>query len=144
MRKNILFLLLLSGCASQPQVITTEQIDIDRSQLKHLASDDVSMWIPKKVPPPYPSRALSSGTEGCANVEFIVDSDGRPKNARVVKSSPAGVFDKVALSTVAKFTFSPSAANPQREAVITNNTFTFFMMNGKSYAQAAAECSLNN
>lgn len=127
MRSKLLLLLLLSGCANNP--VTIEQIQIDRSQLVHLSSSDRSMWVPiKKVPPQYPSSALMSGVQGCVNVEFIVDSDGKPKNARIVKAIPEKIFDQVSINATAKFSFEPAATNATRKPMITNNTFTFMKM----------------
>ncbi len=60
-----------------------------------------------KKPPKYPKRALRKRTEGWVKVRFVVTVRGTVKEARVVGSSPSGVFDKAALKAVRGWKFKP-------------------------------------
>lgn len=59
----------------------------------------------------YPPEARAKGVEGYVIVSYDVDADGRVQNARVVDSSPPGVFDESAVQAVSRWRFRP----PQRD-----------------------------
>ena len=60
--------------------------------------------------PRYPPEALRTAQSGEVQVEFTVGTDGSVSAARVVRSNPAGVFDREALSAVKRWRFQPVAA----------------------------------
>ncbi|CAN7280584.1 energy transducer TonB [Pseudoxanthomonas sp. LjRoot168] len=57
--------------------------------------------------PRYPPEALRSGTQGEVLVEITVGVDGSVTNARVVRATPARVFDREALNAVRRWRFEP-------------------------------------
>ena len=57
--------------------------------------------------PRYPPEALRSGTSGEVLVEITVGTDGSVINARVVRATPARVFDREALNAVRRWKFEP-------------------------------------
>ena len=57
--------------------------------------------------PRYPTEALRSGTSGEVLVEITVGTDGSVTNARVVRATPARVFDREALNAVRRWRFEP-------------------------------------
>lgn len=57
--------------------------------------------------PRYPPEALRSGTSGEVLVEITVGTDGSVTNARVVRATPARVFDREALNAVRRWKFEP-------------------------------------
>ncbi|MFT3763753.1 MAG: energy transducer TonB [Pseudoxanthomonas sp.] len=61
-------------------------------------------------PPRYPPEALRAGTAGEVLVEFTVNPDGSVDNARVVRSTPARVFDREAVNAVRRWKFAPIPA----------------------------------
>ncbi len=63
------------------------------------------------VPPEYPRRMLSRGTEGWVVVEFTVDELGRVLAPRVVESFPGGGFDQSALKAVLRYKHKPRVVN---------------------------------
>jgi protein TonB len=76
---------------------------------------------PLSTPSPrYPPEALRAGTSGEVQVEFTVATDGSVTSARVVRSNPARVFDREAVSAVRNWRFQP-VANP----VTTRRTIGF-------------------
>lgn len=57
--------------------------------------------------PRYPPDALRSGTSGEVLVEITVGTDGSVTAARVVRATPARVFDREALNAVRRWKFEP-------------------------------------
>ncbi len=69
------------------------------------------------VPPEYPERMASRGTEGWVIVEFTVDELGRVVAPRVIESFPSRGFDKAALRAVLRYKYKPRVVNGSAVAV---------------------------
>jgi len=65
------------------------------------ATDDDVLTQPK-----YPASALAQGISGRVDLDLLVGTDGRPKEIRVAKSRPEGVFDKVAVEAAGQWQFN--------------------------------------
>jgi protein TonB len=65
----------------------------------------------KYVPPEFPSKALSQRVSGTVTIEYIVDTNGDPRDVRVVEASPPGVFDHAAIAAVKHWHYEPVVAN---------------------------------
>ncbi|MDB6041647.1 MAG: Protein TonB [Gammaproteobacteria bacterium] len=63
------------------------------------------------VPPEFPAKALSQRINGSVTVEYIVDTNGDPRDVRVIEATPPGVFDKAAISAVKRWHYEPVVAN---------------------------------
>jgi TonB family protein len=59
--------------------------------------------------PPYPQQARQQGIEGVVVVRLTVDTEGKPQNVRVGRSSGQTLLDDAAVAHVAKAHFSPGA-----------------------------------
>jgi protein TonB len=70
--------------------------------------------------PHYPADAWRTGTSGEVIVELTVGTDGSVTNARVVRSTPARVFDREAVNAARRWKFAPIS-----EPVTTRRTITF-------------------
>jgi len=66
--------------------------------------------IVTRVMPAYPEMAIRAGLEGTVWVKILVDRDGKPKKAVVVKST-SEIFDQAALDAAMKFVFTPAYMN---------------------------------
>jgi protein TonB len=55
----------------------------------------------------YPEDALRRGIEGWVDVEFVVGTDGLPREARVTGAEPRGTFEQAALAAVALYRYAP-------------------------------------
>jgi protein TonB len=66
--------------------------------------------IVKRVVPEYPPMAVRAGLEGTVWVKILVDKDGKPKKAVVVKST-AEMFDDAAVQAAMQFIFTPAVMN---------------------------------
>ena len=61
----------------------------------------------KTVPPEYPQSALSKGIAGSVLLSFTVDARGNTRDVQVLQSTPAGVFDRAAVSAVKRWRYAP-------------------------------------
>jgi protein TonB len=68
-----------------------------------------------QVPPTYPDLARRAGIEGQVVCQIIVGTDGRVKEATVVKSVP--MLDDAALSAVRQWVFSPGEQRDRKVQV---------------------------
>jgi protein TonB len=82
--------------------------------------------IPAKVlhvPPVYPVIAQQARVEGVVIIEAIIGTDGRVKEARVLKSKP--LLDEAALAAVRQWVFSPTTLNGVPVPVLMTVTVNF-------------------
>ncbi|HYG06167.1 MAG TPA: energy transducer TonB [Stenotrophomonas sp.] len=70
--------------------------------------------------PRYPPEALRAGTSGEVLVEITVGTDGSVTSSRVLRATPARVFDREALNATKRWKFEPVAA-----PVTTRRTLSF-------------------
>ncbi len=66
--------------------------------------------IVKKAIPKYPEMALRAGLEGTVWVKILVDKDGKPKKAVVMKST-VDIFNDAAVEAAMQFIFTPAVMN---------------------------------
>lgn len=66
--------------------------------------------IVKRVIPKYPEMAIRAGLEGTVWVKILVDKDGLPKKAVVIKST-AELFNDAATEAALSFVFTPAVMN---------------------------------
>ena len=65
----------------------------------------------KYTPPEFPAKALSQRVSGAVTVEYVVDTNGDPRDVRVVEANPPGVFDRAAITAVKHWHYEPVVAN---------------------------------
>jgi periplasmic protein TonB len=65
----------------------------------------------KTVPPDYPESALQHGVSGSVLLSFTVDTKGATSDVQVLQSTPAGVFDRAAVSAVKRWRYAPVIVN---------------------------------
>lgn len=67
-------------------------------------------FAPKRIryqEPEYPEQALDDQVSGSVEVGFTVDLAGRPRDIRVIESTPPRVFDRAALNAVSHWRYEP-------------------------------------
>jgi protein TonB len=79
----------------------------------------------RNASPEYPQKALDAHISGSVTVEFTVDLKGTPRDARVVDSTPPGVFDSAALAAVSRWRFEPVILNNVPTEVPTRTSIRF-------------------
>lgn len=57
--------------------------------------------------PNYPYKAKRMGIEGYVTVQFLVDSNGRTHDLKIVAAEPEGIFDESVRKTVPRWRFKP-------------------------------------
>lgn len=67
--------------------------------------------------PEYPRSAEERQVEGWVELELVIDAAGSVESARVVRSSPAGVFDAAALRAAKRWQFAPARHDGQAVSV---------------------------
>jgi len=70
-----------------------------------------------RVEPRYPVAAAQAKTEGYVVAEFDIQPDGAVKNVQIIKSVPAQVFDKEAVTALQQWAYSPSASGMKKAKV---------------------------
>lgn len=69
---------------------------------------DTKPRVISRSPMEYPPAAVKKGIKGYVLVNLLITKDGSVEVAKVIASSPAGVFDAVALRGVRNWRFSPA------------------------------------
>jgi protein TonB len=64
-----------------------------------------------QVKPVYPEMARKAGLEGRVVVRVLIDKDGKPQKAQVIKSTGIEAFEEVAIDAVMKSSYSPAIQN---------------------------------
>lgn len=82
--------------------------------------------IVKRVMPKYPDMAIRAGLEGTVWVKILVDKDGMPKKAVVIKSS-AELFNDAAVQAAMGFVFTPAVMNNGPVKVWVSIPFKFLL-----------------
>lgn len=70
-----------------------------------------------RVEPRYPVAAAQAKTEGYIVAEFDIQPDGTVQNVQIIKSVPAQVFDKVAVTALQQWAYSPSETGMKQAKV---------------------------
>jgi len=91
--------------AAQPAQAPAQQAKVaqpaDAPFIQHISTQDVL------TPPTYPKNALN--VSGSVVLELLVGADGHVKDAKVVKSTPPGVFDQAAIDAALTWYVSPGS-----------------------------------
>jgi protein TonB len=98
----------LSGDGNM-QITQDIQIDDDPA-MDEFVPYEKGPEVVKSVKPKYPEMALRAGLEGTVWVKILVDKDGKPKKAVVIKSS-VEIFNNVAVEAAMQFVFTPAVMN---------------------------------
>jgi TonB family protein len=79
----------------------------------------------KTQPPEYPQSALTHGVTGSVLLSFTVDAKGTTRDVQVLQSTPAGVFDRSAVSAVKRWKYAPVMVNGAAVEVPTRTLVRF-------------------
>lgn len=78
-----------------------------------------------RIPPEYPAHARMRRIQGYVDVEFVVDTNGRVRDATVIDAQPPGVFDRAALNSIVHWKFEPKERNGVPIEVIARQRIEF-------------------
>lgn len=79
--------------------------------------------------PKYPEIARRANMEGTVWVNILVDKEGKPKKAVVVKEDAAGIFSQAAVDAAMKYQFTPAIMNAGPVKVWVAIKFKFQLVN---------------
>ena len=86
--------------------------------------------IVRRAMPEYPEMAVRAGLEGVVWVKILVDKEGKPLKAVVIKSS-AEIFNDQAVAAAMKFLFTPAVMNQGPVKVWVSIPFRFQLKDAK-------------
>ena len=81
--------------------------DIARNAAMSEGTADTKPRVLSRSPMQYPDDALKKKIKGYVVVNLLIDVDGSIEAAKVLQSSPPGVFDAAALSGIRSWRFAP-------------------------------------
>ncbi|HET6725638.1 MAG TPA: TonB family protein [Gammaproteobacteria bacterium] len=87
------------------------------------------------ITPYYPKSALKNGVEGRVTLEFTIASNGKAEDIEVLRSSPAGVFDKAAIKALSNSVFKPASGESGPKATRATFTYIFHLPPKKTSAE---------
>lgn len=64
-----------------------------------------------QVKPVYPEIARKAGIEGRVVLRVLIDKDGKPKKAQILKNPGSDIFDEAAIASVMQSSYSPAIQN---------------------------------
>ena len=114
--------------ADPAQVAATEQAASRASRpagTPATAGGEIQLKRTRYVQPEYPDSALDARQAGTVEVEFTVDTRGRPRDAHVVQSNPPKVFDRAAMRAVEAWRYDPVSVNGTPTEVLTRALIRF-------------------
>ncbi len=99
--------------------------DADRDMVMTDDTVDRPPKAARQVAMAYPADAKRKGIEGHVILSILIDEEGRVRQARVLESTPPGVFDDAALSAVRQWEFEPAGYQGKNVRVWARQTFRF-------------------
>jgi protein TonB len=122
----------LEDLASGEQIEVTGDIVIDGDEpgMDEFIPVEKPPQIVKKAMPEYPEMAVRAGLEGVVWVKILVDKEGKPQKAIVIKSS-AEIFNESAIAAAKLFLFTPAVMNQGPVKVWVSIPFRFQLKDAK-------------
>jgi TonB family protein len=81
----------------------------------------------RQLEPEYPDVALRKSIEGWVELSYVVATDGKVTNVKVLDSNPAGVFDAAASKALSRMRYKPAMQAGKPIAVSTKLRIAFRM-----------------
>jgi TonB family protein len=86
---------------------------------------EASLTRNRPLEPEYPDAALRKNIEGWVELSFMVTTDGKVTNVKILDSNPAGVFDAAASKALSRMRYKPTTQAGKPIAVITKLRIAF-------------------
>jgi len=101
-------------------------IDGDEPGMDEFVPVEKPPQIVRRVMPKYPEMAMRAGLEGKVWVKILVDKEGKPRKAVVIKSTTE-IFNEPACEAAMQFLFTPAVMNNGPVKVWVSIPFTFIL-----------------
>jgi TonB family protein len=112
------------------------------SSAVHVGSSLKAPQKTKDVKPVYPPTALASHVQGIVILEATIGTDGKVKDAKVIRSIP--LLDQAALDAVRQWEFTPTLLDGVPVPVIITLTVNFSLPSGSTDRRTSAELPTNS
>jgi protein TonB len=86
-------------------------IEEDMPDINEFIAVEKEPRVVKGVKPEYPDIARRAGIEGVVWVKILVDKEGKPRKAVVIKSEGGEVLNEAAMKAAMQFVFTPALMN---------------------------------
>jgi protein TonB len=105
-----------AGAAVGDPSVLAGKLEFGRNQQAFLAAAAPAseLNVLEFEPPIYPDRALTRGIQGWVDLEFIVDTEGLPREVAVTGAEPEGEFENAALRAVSAYVYEPFERDARR------------------------------
>ena len=90
----------------EPALVATKSDSTPISELTPPEQPEVGLVAVREVPPIYPPEAVAKGIEGTVQVRALIGTDGKVKDATVLKSASPSL-DQAALDAARRWVFKP-------------------------------------
>ncbi len=80
-----------------------------------------------RFPPEYPMGAATNRIEGYVLLRFTVTETGTVADPEIIRSQPAGIFDRAALRSVLRWKYQPQLVEGEPVSVISYTRISFMM-----------------
>ncbi len=114
---------LTSSSAASQETPPADQIAVDKDPT-----------VLKKVNPVYPELAMKAGLEGKVWVKIWVDTEGRAREVKILKSD-SDVFNQVTIDAAKQFLFTPAYIKDKPVSVWVSVPFNYKLADKKSDGQ---------
>ena len=101
------------GTDAGQNILSSEdiKIEVDEPDINAFIPVEKPPQIVKEVSPVYPEIARRSGVEGVVWVKVLIDKNGKPKKAVVIKENANGILDQAAIDATMQHLFTPAVMN---------------------------------
>ena len=102
-----------AGTGVSKNLVSSEEIKIeeDNPEINAFIPVEKPPQLVKEVLPVYPEIARRSGVEGVVWVKVLIDKNGKPKKAVVIKENANGILDQAAIDATMQHLFTPAVMN---------------------------------
>jgi TonB family protein len=109
-----------------------DALNVRLAQMKQAATAmpevaEASLTKVKPMTLDYPDGALRKGTEGWVEIAYVIGTDGKVTNIKVLASDPAGVFETAATKAIARVRYQAAMQGGKAIAVSTKLRIAFRM-----------------
>jgi TonB family protein len=117
-----LVVVLMFGCYSTPEALMlSKPLKVEQERLQEYwiqKNERFSFKTPSNISP-------STIKPGEVTIEYLIDSNGNIFDAKIVESSPPGLWDKTALKALKNLEYEPAKSNNTRTPVYIKTIFNF-------------------
>jgi hypothetical protein len=129
MKKTLLFTIttLLLGCSStEPNSTEANSVKLDPIDLTKSEESVKDYWVvSEKAYPSYPISAAKQKKNGCAKIQFIINSKGEPEELKTIHFLPDNTFVTETKKAISGHRWVPSETNKTLQPVLVTESWDY-------------------